>query len=82
MSHQDHYRGRLTIPARAPPLVRQFYALVNREQATLEEVESRSGVNRFTMRGWRRNSQPVLPNFEAAVNALGYELVIRKRVEP
>ena len=74
--------GRLPIPERAHPLVRRFYALINTEQATLTDLADRSGLNRRTMSDWRYNRMPTISNFEAALNALGYELRIVKRYEP
>lgn len=75
----QYFRGRHPIPEHAHPLVRQFVEAMNREGALRCEVSSRSGVSLSTMRGWDVRHAPRLPELEAAGNALGYELVWRKK---
>jgi hypothetical protein len=72
-------RGRLTIPPRAHPLVRWLFAELNEQQTTLEELSERTSVGVDTIRFWATRHMPRLDLFEAAVNALDFELVVRKR---
>lgn len=74
-------RGRLPVPVHVSRLTRQFYELVNAEQATLTEIAGRSGLSEHTLSDWRRRWAPKVDSFEAALNALGYELRIVKRYE-
>jgi transposase-like protein len=69
----------LPIPMHAHPLVRQLFEIVNAERTSLRELGERAGVNRETLSLWRRRHMPVLDTFEAALNALDYELVIQQR---
>ena len=80
----DKRRGRrckeLAITGTMHPLVRQFYELVNEDPfLTFKVLKDRSGVQIDTMSQWRYQHSPALVTFEAALNAAGYELCIRKR---
>jgi hypothetical protein len=80
----DSRRGRrckqLAITGNMHPLVRQFYELVNEDPLmTFKFLSERSGVQIDTMSQWRYAHSPALVTFEAALNAAGYELCIRKR---
>jgi hypothetical protein len=46
---------------------------------TFKFLSERSGVQIDTMSQWRYAHSPALVTFEAALNAAGYELCIRKR---
>jgi len=81
-------RGRLTIPSHAHPLVRRLFEELNAQQTTIEELALRMngsprngpiapGVD--TIRFWATRHMPRLDTFEAAVNVLDLELVLRKR---
>lgn len=63
----------------AHPLVREFYHLLKEEDVTVTEVSLEAGVSRAAMVKWKSRHAPNVPTFEAALNALGYELTIRKR---
>lgn len=74
---RDGYiRGRQKVPEHAHPLVRRFFELMNREQVIQDEITSRAGLGRQTLRSWHRKS-PQLVSFDAALNALGYRLTIK-----
>jgi hypothetical protein len=80
----DKRRGRrckeLSLSTPMHPLVRQFFTLVNREPTlTFKFLSERSGVQIDTMSQWRYEHSPALVTFEAALNAAGYELCIRRR---
>lgn len=70
------WRGKLPIPDRAHPLVREFIALLNMTQTTLTEVSQRAGIRRSTISAWRYKHVPRLPELQAALNTIGYELAI------
>lgn len=80
----DNRRGRrcvkLSVNGNMHPLVRQFYELVNEDSLlTFKVLSEKSGVQIDTMSQWRYQHSPALVTFEAALNAAGYELCIRKR---
>jgi hypothetical protein len=66
-----------SIPEKAHPLVREFFRLLNDEQAHVIDVCRRSGIQRGTISSWRVRSHPAVGNFQAALNSIGYELVIK-----
>ena len=71
--------GRLAVPSKADPLVRRLFQLLNSQRTGLSEVDEKSGVNRRTISSWRYYTCPTLGNFKAALNAIGYDLVIVKK---
>jgi len=73
------WRGQIPIPPKAHPLVRRLIRVANAKQVTLTEIAMESGVSPKTISDWRYRSAPSLTNFEAALNALGYELKIVER---
>ena len=66
------------VPDCGHPAVRFIFSEMNRQRASLGQVERRSGVTGEAIRKWRRQRSPNLVLVEAVLNALGYELVIRK----
>lgn len=79
----DKRRGTRFVPLRAHasahPLVREFVDLLNRDRMTLTEVSQRAGIDRCVMHRWRIRSNPSVAMFQAALNAMGYELRIAPR---
>lgn len=73
------WRGKLPIPARAHPLVREFVQHANEQQTTLKEIAERGGIRRGTIGAWFYKCTPRVDYLEAALNVLGLELCIRKR---
>jgi len=73
------WRGKIPIPPHAHPLVRRLIELANNEKASIQEIAERSGLQARTISNWRYCCQPSLANYEAALNALGYELKIVER---
>ena len=71
----------LKIPIRegAHPLVRHFLAIANKRELSLREIGKKAGVSHQNLSLWAHRSHPRLDTFEAALNAIGYELVIRER---
>lgn len=76
MGRRKRWLGKLPIPAKAHPLVREFFCLINRERETLKGVSSRAGCDYGTIADWRRRRTPNLVTFIAALNAIGYDLRI------
>lgn len=75
----DRWRGKLTTPDLAHPLVREFIAQANEQLTTMSEIAARAGLPRATLSSWRTKCVPKLDNFVAALNVLDLELVIRPR---
>lgn len=72
------FRGKLTVPDRADPLVRQCIEIMNEEMETVRGVTERSGVSAWTIRQWRGRAMPKVRDLQAVLNSMGYELCIRK----
>jgi hypothetical protein len=75
----NNVRGGIVIPPNAHHLVRRFLEEMNDQQTTYAEVAPRAGVGVDTMRFWPRRHMPRIDTFEAALNTLDLELVIRRR---
>ena len=73
------YRGRVYVPENATPVVRKLFQLINLHHVGLKQLAKRSGVGLSTITDWRSRRSPSLANIEATLNALGYELTVRKR---
>lgn len=65
--------------ANAHPLVKQVFDIIDDQQATYLMVECRSGVGRTTLSHWKDRSMPTLGTFEAVVQALGYDIILKER---
>ena len=61
------------------PLVRQLLRAMIRNSETYVSLAKKTGITREALAGWPKRRQPLLYNFEAALNAMEYELVIRKK---
>lgn len=70
------WRGKLPIPAKAHPLVRQLFELMNARRLTVTEVAERAGSQPATISNWRYRNSPQLVEIEAALGAVGFELTI------
>jgi hypothetical protein len=73
------WRGKIPVPQHVHPTVREFFRLLNAEKTTLTEVGQRGGFRRRTLSAWRYNREPRVSNLDAALNVMGYELVVRRR---
>lgn len=73
---KTRWAGRIPIPARAHPLVRELFRIANSKKVMLADLASESGVSRSTISDWRYRRSPSLVVFEAVLGALGYELRI------
>lgn len=59
------------------PLVRFMRREMRAQRATYEDLSRRTGMPVDTIRAWSFRSNPQLPNIEAALGALGYQIVVR-----
>ena len=72
------WAGKLTVPKKCDPLVRQVFQLINEQRASLTDVSEKAGVRRCTLSDWRYRRNPNLLSLQAVVQALGYRLTITK----
>ena len=63
------------LPQNVNPLVRQLYVLINQDRAGLKNVSLSAGLSHNAVFNWR-SYEPLLNNFEAALNVLGKKLAI------
>jgi transcriptional regulator with XRE-family HTH domain len=70
------WAGRLPIPEHAHPLVKILFETMNKRQVMIEDLARQSGVGRRAISDWRYRRSPNLASFEAALGALGCELII------
>lgn len=75
-SAEYRWRGKLPVPAKAHPLVKELTRHMNRERTLTHEVAEKSGVSASTISNWRWKNGPVLENFIAVLNALDLDLSI------
>ncbi len=68
--------AKTTVPEHAHPMVRRFYAEILKQDLTLNRVCARAGINRYTVENWRNRSAPRIDTLEAALNAVGCQLII------
>lgn len=61
------------------PLVKHFFLLKEQHEVSTRDLERTSGVSKSTINEWQWRCSPQLVSFEAALNAMGYELRILKR---
>lgn len=66
----------ITIPTNGPPLIRRLFQIINQRRFSVASLALRAGVQKDTIHGWRGKFSPTVANFEAVLNALGYELAI------
>ncbi len=60
-------------------VVKRLYQLMDSQAVSTESVAIRAGVDATTMVHWRTRRNPNFNNIEACLNALGYELIVRKK---
>ena len=64
----------------AHPLVKHIFTAMNERRITKKAMAQKAGVEYSSFASWQyRGYRPHLANLEACLNALGYELVVRKR---
>lgn len=64
---------------RTHPLSAELFRILRASPYTLSQLSELAGVGRETLSHWGHRTNPRLMNFEAALEALGYELkIVRK----
>lgn len=76
------WAGKLKIPEKAHPLVRELFEIMNQHQLLIDDVVNGSGVKRAAVSEWRHRRSPSLTSFEAVLSNMGYKLVIEEDIEP
>jgi hypothetical protein len=69
-----------TVPPHTHPLVRLLFQELRTRQIPMHDLCSRSGLSINTVINWRAANTPNLINIEAALNAIGYDLVAIPKV--
>ena len=64
-----------TVPVHTHPLVRLLFQELRTRQIPMNDLCRRSGLSINTVINWRSSNAPSLINIEAALNAVGYDLV-------
>jgi hypothetical protein len=67
--------SKVTVPDHVGPHVKLVFAEMKRQNKTYDAVEAGSGVNRPTLKAWRKRSNPTLTSCEAVLGFLGFEFV-------
>lgn len=76
------WRGRLSIPNHAHPVVRRLFEEMNEQNTVMAEVCERAGLKPETVSNWRYRTNPKIDLIDAALNALDLELCVRRRRTP
>lgn len=66
-------------PTNVSPVIGKLFKITNRKRMSLSDLARKSGVSFNTICSWRISNNPTLANFEATLNALGYELEVCRR---
>lgn len=62
------------------PFIYWIWTEMNKQCASQEDIAKRSGVSSSTMRKWRLGVRsPRVMELEAVINALGYQLAVRRK---
>lgn len=62
------------------PMVHWMWEEINNQAVSQQDIAQRADVSPSAMRRWRTGErEPSYQGLEAVVNALGYDLVLRKR---
>lgn len=69
--------NRLLPRKHGPQIVRDFFELVRKSEFTVQEIAEMAGIDKTNLLCWGRTKSPMLFTFEAAVNTLGYKLVLQ-----
>lgn len=62
--------------AHAHPLAREFFEIVEESRRSLRSIAGEMGVHAKTLSSWKKTNSPNVTSLEAALNVLGYRLVI------
>jgi hypothetical protein len=70
------WRGKLAVPDRCHPLIKELFRRINEEKATMHELAGRAGCIYSTISDWRYRRNPNLVTLTAVANALGYDIAL------
>ena len=73
--------GRIPPPSNPSPLIARLVELMNSAGIGCQDLCQAAGVSASSIHAWRTRSNPTVNNLEAVLNALGYELTIRKQAD-
>jgi hypothetical protein len=59
-------------------VVRDFFKIVDEQHESLKKVSELTGINRNTMTSWRNRTMPKVDTIEAALNVVGYTMIIKR----
>lgn len=68
----------MIVPAKAHPLVRKLFVEMNHQQLGMLDLSERSGVNKNTIKDWKKRSIPQVHNLAACFNVLGLTLTVKR----
>ena len=64
------------------PIVRWIWKRINTDMWSQEDLAKKAGVSASAMRKWRIGARnPKISEIEAVINAMGYSLIIREKVD-
>lgn len=69
---------RFTLPTDCHPLIIQLYHEMIKQRISPTDTEARAALSITSIKRWRQGQIPSLLNLQAAFNALGLELTVRK----
>ena len=72
-------QGCCMVPVHVHPLVTRLFAEIAKAGLTEAATARKAGLNRRSVNNWRGHCNPNLPNFIAALNAIGLDLKIVPR---
>ncbi len=64
------------VPTNCHPTVRKLFELMNVHRVSQGQLGRKSGLNPWIFGNWKRRSNPSLTSIEAALGAMGYQLVV------
>lgn len=71
-------RGYKTEMTNNQPMVRFLFEEIDRKKIQLSDLGKMAGIEGATLSAWRTKTTPNVANLEAALNALGYTLDVKK----
>ena len=70
--------GKLPIPPKAHPLVRELFTLMNERGLLIKDITEATGIGRSTISEWRYSRNPSLHDIIACFNSIGFKLVVAR----
>jgi len=62
---------------RVAPIVRNFFEIVHASDRSYQVIADDAGVSRETIVRWQTSASPSLVTFIAAVNAMGFDVILQ-----